>query len=207
LLLSFFLFLLIYKKDKFTLVLIICVIISVLPVLSLGIDTHDSESERFIYIASVFVVILLIEITSWLKIKSFVIFFSILLTVHIVLFIEAADSYKYASLISRKTLECMGNLSKEKIIVLDVPSQYKGALIFRKGFEAAVVWILNGNKDSVEIVSIKEVFQKAKSFNCVTLNSLSIKEFQVYNIFIHSNAEMIILNNKSMMFKKVFFKF
>ncbi len=144
------------------------IIISLLPAITLGIDTHDTESERFIYLATFFVIIFIVEVFSKMQIKFLFVGMILLIFIHCILLQNAATSYRFSSEVSRKSLECIGE-GNQKITAINLPMQYKGALIFRKGFGEAVEWILNGNKDSVTIYSQKDIFSKKVLFSCVEI--------------------------------------
>lgn len=145
------------------------IIISLLPAITLGIDTHDTESERFIYLATFFVIIFIVEVFSKMQIAFFRGGIILLILIHCILLQNAASSYKFSGEVSRKSLECIGE-GNQKITAINLPMQYKGALIFRKGFGEAVEWILNGNKDSVTIYSQKDILSKKVNFSCVEIN-------------------------------------
>jgi hypothetical protein len=146
-------------KSKHLVYFIVCLFVSLAPVVSLGIDTHDSESERFIYLASFFAVLVLVEMFSALK-GRFAIYAGIsFLSLHAYWLSKTAETYKIGSLLAKQSLDCIGKANHFKTIyAIDLPTQYKGALIFRKGFGEAVRWINNIHFDSVVVVSNTEVY-------------------------------------------------
>jgi len=123
---------------------------------SLGIDTRGTEAERFLYLPSVFVCIiicLLAEQVSLLRLR-YVILLGIL-CIHLAVLMNNARSYRFAGTIVRTTIEQVKSLSHTTVLyVANLPLQYRGALIFRSGFREAVTWMKNEQGiDSVSILS------------------------------------------------------
>lgn len=146
-----------WRSDKLLFFLVACLLLSLLPVVALGIDTHDSESERFIYLASFFAVLFLVQLFSRLKEPLALLVFLVFLSAHAFLLYNAAESYRVGSAIARQSLECIpAQADFNMIYAVNMPEQYKGALIFRKGFAEAVSWINNTRFESVSIVTSKE---------------------------------------------------
>ncbi len=188
---------------------IICVFVSLAPVLSLGIDTHDSESERFIYLASFFAVLVLVEMFFALK-GRFAIYAGIaFLSLHAYWLSKAAETYKAAGLTARQSLDCIGNANDFKTIyAIGLPTQYKGALIFRKGFGEGLHWINNIHFDSVIVVSNTEVYASSM-LQCVgeetipgEINIRNNKQkqmlFEKYGINIKEQDVLVIWNKNQL---------
>lgn len=160
------LFFLLYKRSKarfvFALLMLACTAISLLPVVSMGIDTHDSESERFIYPASVFACILTITLITGFRDNRLIQLATVLLcSVHLGMLYHASVAYRYASYVSERTITALNEVPEAKQLTLhQLPTQYKGALIFRIGFPKTSPGILKARYDSVVIRSFQELTER-----------------------------------------------
>jgi hypothetical protein len=142
--------------------LFLCVLVSMAPFITLGADTHDSESGRFVYLSSAFACMLMAELVTLLIGKRFQIATGfIILSIHA--YFNFAKDYRYAGQAARQTLECLRDAGA-KVYVAEVPSQYRGALIFRSGLPEAVQWY-NDRKSNVNILSLKEI-EHAERLTC-----------------------------------------
>jgi hypothetical protein len=179
-------------------------LLALLPAIGLGIDTHTTESERFIYLPSVFWVLLLVELLSALIHRP-----GMFLRVCIIVILvngfglwRASLSYRYAGEVVRRSLSCLGDRGpiegagvvgtagaggrdSSVLYAKGLPSQQAGALIFRRGFEEAVHWILPGYGNvAVRVLSraplrdrrddlaceSSDLFQGLKGMQAITLN-------------------------------------
>jgi hypothetical protein len=134
---------------------------SLIPYLSLGIDTHSVEGERYLYLPSTFACIALVTVIhSIVKSVHFqMALFAIVVLYNLYFLGQSARSYKTASAIT-KTAIAQVNLLKDKkrLFVDSLPKTIKGALIFRLGFEEGIEWLkAPGSVDSVIILSLKQV--------------------------------------------------
>jgi hypothetical protein len=108
----------------------------------------------------------------------------ILVLVHAYFFLNFSNDYRYAGRIVRETLDCMLRVEgPAKAFVADVPSQYRGALIFRSGLPEAVQWY-NGQKCSVNILSLKEI-EHAQRLHCEKVNPSFGREVEIIIFSIH----------------------
>lgn len=162
-----------HKRNRLFLFSLSGILISILPAVTLGIDTHDSESERFIYLASFFAVLFIVEIFSWMKENYFFVGMLTLIILHALLFYKAAEPYQFASKVAKESLACIGKIDFQNVEAVNLPSQYKGALIFRIGFAEAVEWILNKDKSSVDIISKSEIINLKDNFVCLESDSIT----------------------------------
>lgn len=185
-------YLVITLKNKCLIFLISCLIFSVLPTVTLGIDTHDSESERYIYLTTIFTIITIIHLISKIPSPLFIIAFLFILILHSGILYSTSNHYKTASRITKNSLKCLSPLVTDSIAVMNLPSQYKGALIFRTGFPEAVSWILD-KKMQVNILSKKEINYPVETLSCrkATISSFS-KENNIP--FVNTLQNEVILN-------------
>ncbi len=135
----------------------VCLFVSYLPYLSLGIDTHGVESERYLYMPSVFAVLLL----SWSMIFIFYKYIFplfLLLAIYQLFFLHFSRTYfSEASHISATTFNQVNLLSNKKRLFIDsLPDEVRGALIFRLGFTEGLEWLKKSETvDSIIILSRK----------------------------------------------------
>jgi hypothetical protein len=154
-----------------------CVALACLPTISLGIDIHDTEGERFLYLPSAFCCWLIVEVV-WrqfsLSKRSFAII-GCLIIFHGYFFYRAADSYRYAGYVTKTFIHCLNMVPVgQQLTVVKLPAQYKGALIFRKGFPQAVNWLVPGKFNNVNVVTTSEIFVP-RSIRCDFLTKNDIK--------------------------------
>jgi len=84
----------------------------------------------------------------------------IVVLIHAWFFFSFGRDYSYAGKTARQTLDCLHGV-KDNTNLVDVPQQYRGALIFRSGLQEAVQWY-NNEKSRVNIVSLKEIMHKGR---------------------------------------------
>ncbi|MBS1598482.1 MAG: hypothetical protein JST75_09655 [Bacteroidetes bacterium] len=160
------------KMNVLTWLLIICFMISILPPVSLGIDTHDTESERFIYLSSIFAILLIIEVLSLLlNARKFFICSILLMIAHGFYLFQSALVYRFSGSITRKSLEFINQKQElENIYLVNLPSQYKGALMFRSGLTGAIQWICTDCKyGHLVTLNAHEFTKRKKTFQLLEL--------------------------------------
>ncbi|MBO9203295.1 MULTISPECIES: glucosyltransferase domain-containing protein [Niastella] len=133
------------KKKAFTTlpILLTCLLlITYLPVITFGIDTHGTEGERYLYLPSVCWLILLVLLiyATPPKFKTGLLAF-LFITAATTLAIEARY-YQHASRVAKNIITTINPPSPIKnIIALNLPANYKGAMIYRMGYPEAVRWM------------------------------------------------------------------
>lgn len=154
------------RKRTMTVGLIVLWLCSYVPYLSLGIDTFGSESERYLYLPSIFLCIILgIGIVNAAKVYKYVISL-LFFFIHIIFMYQNRIAYKVASAVTASTVKELKNLSgKETIYVLQLPQENNGALIFRLGFEGAVKLYAN---PSTKVVVVSRYDGNYSFFNGVS---------------------------------------
>jgi len=144
--------------SRLLLILLVLLVLSVLPYASLGIDTHGVEGERFLYLPSVFAVMLLAvfinadQSAAW-KRTIWVLLFAL----HTLLLTRSATLYKTASAIVQTTFIQINALNnKQRLFIDSLPQSYNGALIFRLGFNEGAKWLTSKHSvDSIFLLSQK----------------------------------------------------
>jgi hypothetical protein len=126
---------------------------SYLPYLSLGIDTFGSEGERYLYLPSVFLSIIIgmgiINAANSFKYIISLFFF----TIQILLLYQFRDQYEVASAVTKATTEQFRQLNANVIYVNQLPQSNRGALIFRTGIEDAQKLFHPGNSGQIQVMS------------------------------------------------------
>lgn len=160
-------------------VVLILFLVTLVPVISVGIDTHDSEGGRFLYLPSVFFLLLLVKLIYlltqgrqyflWMLSSLMVLYFAFS-------FIILARDYQVSAIIAKSTIQGLQDKQKyAKVFVIDLPSQYKGATIFRTGFDNAIRWMCPGLQyQSLEVLTQKEI---SKSYDSVLVKESSFENW------------------------------
>lgn len=150
---------LMFKKNKpagcLMIILWLGVISGVITATPLGIDTHGNESERFIYYSSFFFCFFLSTATMLLNKEWQYIINGFIIISCIYALTTYNANYRYTSKVARTTLEFVKRYPNHKnAFFIDVPGEYKGALLFRVCLPDAIRWIAPECKyDSITIIS------------------------------------------------------
>jgi len=113
--------------------------ICLLPVISFGIDTHDTEGERFLYLSSVFLSISFIIVLRILFKKQFLFIIGTVLIAEIAFLFYNYQSFKISSSITKQTVKAFSSLNNiDNLYCINLPTQFRGAYIFRNGFESVI---------------------------------------------------------------------
>lgn len=120
---------------KFLLFLLFLTSLSVVPACLFGIDSHDTESERYVYFSSVFAMMFLAVAVNTIIEKAAVrkIVTVIISMVFILQLFNSINDYRQAGNFSKNYLALLAAEVKgaQKVFVINQPSQYKGALMLR----------------------------------------------------------------------------
>ncbi|TAD86973.1 MAG: hypothetical protein EAY75_06590 [Bacteroidetes bacterium] len=133
----------------------------------LGIDTHYNESERYLYYASYFycffcgtVIVLLVgkAVQGWVLFG--------LMGVFTILLANLQQNYRYASAITRTTMQTVAQYpSYNRAVFIDVPTKYKGSMVFRICLPHGIRWINPMAKyDSILIFNQVKSFERSENF-------------------------------------------
>jgi hypothetical protein len=139
--------------------------ISLLPVIGFGIDTHDTESERFLYLPSIFLSLAIgyaivkhtsSYLTKKITIGAIVIFYAFFS------YLNARD-YRQAGGLVRSFYENlqMFQLHSGQIRIKDLPLQFNGVPVFRTGMKEGINWLTK--LDSSAIVLDNNVILEGKN--------------------------------------------
>ncbi len=143
----------------------ICFSVSLLPVIPLGIDTHDTESERFLYFPSLFLAIFFTQLIAFVFERKLWLAY-LLVIMEIIILRLSYGNFSRSSKVSEATISALYQTgSADTIFCTHLPDEYKGAFIFRNGFEGAVKLIKKDSVHSVVILSRDELFHPSKNYN------------------------------------------
>ncbi len=134
------------------------ILLSLTPYLSLGIDTHGVEGERYLYLPSLFICILFVSGLRFISSKKLQhAFFLFIILFHLFFLSKSASNFKTASKIAQTTFTQLNLLKGKKHLFIDsLPQSFKGALIFRLGFEEGVNFLKNPyTANEVMVLSVK----------------------------------------------------
>ncbi|NOT90120.1 hypothetical protein [Ferruginibacter sp.] len=165
---------LLYKKHRqifyFSVLLIILTVFGYAATVVFGIDSHDSESERYVYFSSVFALMLLSVLIAAL-IRNKVAFFAVLLTLcccYCASLFTTINSYRAAGNFSKMYLQQIDKKinTNSSVFFVNMPSQHNGALLFR-----AKSRIGGNTNDSISVMQEYLSYLYNKSNVCITLSS------------------------------------
>ncbi len=137
-----------FKTNKqifaISVLLIALTVLGFFPASLFGISSHNSESERYIYFSSVFAIMLLaVLIATLIKNKLLLAaFVSMLSIVYEFSLFKTIGYYNKAGDFGKEYLNSINEkkINRDNIFLLNQPSQFNGALIFRANSR------MNGNK-------------------------------------------------------------
>ena len=204
----FILIFFLYKKkkiNKFFITLSFIWLISYLPYLSIGIDTHGVEGERYLYLPSVFFCFWILYILKNIfNEKTFLKIVFALMFVQLIFLWQTRMVYVKAGNITKQTLEQIDNLSyKEKIFIENLPQYYKGAVVFRVGLQSALKWLYPKQNSSIIIVSKDDSDEKPKKRNddefTILYNENSLPKI-VTSILVWNDKEFVKRDTTSILF-------
>lgn len=135
--------------------LVLCFLVSLLPYLSLGIDTHGTEGERYIYLPAVFVVLIMVYAIANIKARALQYIFTMFIVVlYAAKLHENAINYRFAGNVVKQTITQLTNApDNTTITVAGLPKSQYGALIFGKGIDDAVAFYKPGHNIQVNVLS------------------------------------------------------
>jgi len=166
-----------------------CSIICLLPCLSVGIDTHGTASERFLYLPSVFVCMLiamLLCISANNKLPNAVLIL-IVVVFAAQLFINAGN-YRLAGAVVKQTVQEIEANPGRPIIIDSLPRAQHGALILTDGLPDAVQ-LLGRDSGTVNIHSKRDELRPlVKPYKTVYM---PVSEDSVVR-FVYSDTALII---------------
>ncbi len=148
------------KGDMLMLILALSFLASLIPVLTLGISTHSRESERYLYLPSIFLCLFIIYSLFKLYAGNRLCIAVIFLFAYNIffLYINARD-YAVAGNIAKSYYTHLEKEKKDtgKIVLVKFPQQFNGLPLFRLGFKEGLFWIDNIDTNRIEIPKDEEL--------------------------------------------------
>lgn len=138
------------KNRPIIIILLLCFFISLLPYISLGVDTNGTESERFLYFPTLIVTVIFGIIISNAKSKKAYWLYPGLFLIHLATLSIVKDNYRIAGSITRQIAEALQKTGNQKVVyAIDVPQAQNGAFILRQGLPQMMHWIAGKTPDTV----------------------------------------------------------
>jgi hypothetical protein len=128
--------------------LILCFLFSLVPYISIGISTHDTESERYLYLPSVFFCIIIVQLIFKLFSTEKVAIAVVggLVVFHLFFLYQSANNYEFTGNVAKVTYAQINKLeAKQNLYIYNLPSENRGAILFRLGFEYGLDWLKKEN--------------------------------------------------------------
>lgn len=141
-----------------------CWLLSYIPYLSLGVDTHGVEGERYLYLPSVFFCMWLMYVLYRIINKQWqTCFAAVLVGTSMFYLYQSRSYYTKAGEVTKATMHEIGKLhDKESILVENLPQNNKGAVVFRLGLVEGVKWLYPSNRAAIKIISIDDSDRKVR---------------------------------------------
>lgn len=144
----------VYKLPFF--VLLLTLLMSYLPYVSLGIDTHGVESERYLYLPSIFVCLLLVAIAASFRNKELgllVLFLYFLY--HQYYLLKSSNAFVVSSGITKTTMDVIReNKTAANFYFVNLPQENYGVPIFRLGLQEGVIWQTGNSRAGARVKTI-----------------------------------------------------
>ncbi|MFN8251941.1 MAG: hypothetical protein U0V75_08675 [Ferruginibacter sp.] len=120
---------------RLSLLLVLLVVMAAFPAALFGIDTHDSESERYVYFSSVFAVMLIVCLTAALTRNSILLkgVMTVVICGYAFILLNTVNNYKKGGEFSKTYSTALWRHSQNvrTVCTINQPSQFKGALLLR----------------------------------------------------------------------------
>lgn len=181
-------------------------LISLLPYITLSIDTKGVESERFLYLPSLFVCLIISVFFVQFAFAIRISFVFIICLINLVVLAHHAVQYRFAGSIVSSTVNAVNNLKDKKILYADnVPEENFGALILRNGFDEGISWLKNnGTVDTTVVLSqmqhdlpLQKNYRVTFSNNLALINDSIKKSFTDDDVyFLYTDSLLYVINKK-----------
>ena len=141
------------KRKTSLITLLVLWLISLLPYVTLGVDTKGVESERYLYLPSLFICIFIVLAIARFSSRLAIPLLIIICSVNIVFLAGHTREYRFAGKVNKMTITELQKMENKKtIFAIDVPQSQYGALLFRRGLPEAVNWLVD--KKSVDTLIV-----------------------------------------------------
>ena len=191
------LFIWLFKKQEnksFVILLFVCLLISLLPYISLGVDTNGTESERFLYFPTLIVVIIFALIIANARQQKAYWLFTGLFAIHLAVLFPVKDNYVNAGAVNKQIAKALQtNADKKVIIAAEIPQAQNGALILRQGFPQMLRWLNDETPDTIITCSQRyELLPLQSPYKIILEDSLRF-ECGENNLIIRGSSDTLLL--------------
>ncbi len=156
----------------FSLLMIFACMLAFLPAVVFGINSHNSESERYIYFSSVFAIMFLaVAFSSINNQKIKLVAVAVLFSTYAFFLFETINYYIIGGRFSKSYINLLAKQysTNKKVFLINQPSQYKGALLFRAYSDEK-------NSSLNNLYTINDYMHNLNNTNNATYITLSKKE-------------------------------
>jgi len=137
-------------------------LLSLLPVITLGIDTHDTESERYLYLPSVFLCTWIVYVLVRFSLRRAYVMgiFLLLLGYNFFFTFSNCRDYRVASSMAAVVYQQVGAKAAKNgsTRLIHLPYQFKGVPMFRLGFKEGLYWLGQTDTGKITVRDTTEVF-------------------------------------------------
>lgn len=182
------------RSKKTILLLVLCLLISLLPYLSLGVDTNGTEGERFLYFPTLIAVIIISVLIGFAEVEKFSWLFPMLFVIHLITLFVVKTNYVNAGTFNNQIAVALQSKTKGKtIIATELPQAQNGALILRQGFSQMLQWLNNEKPDTIIICSQRyELLPLKFPYQIIEKDSLRF-ECGNSNRILHGSTDTLLL--------------
>jgi protein O-mannosyl-transferase len=147
-------------------VLFFMFLLTLMPVMGMPISLADSQSDRYAYFPSIFIVMvitLIIQIIFRMKRHSVVIL-TIITSLYCYTLIQANANWKIAGTISQNIVNKLVKYDKcDHLFVINIPDNLNGAYIFRNGLDHAIPLFMSAPPYSkLIVISFQNLFSQTE---------------------------------------------
>ena len=140
------------KQKNFLFLMVGCFFVSLLPVLGMKVSLFDTQSERFLYLPSVFATgfftVALISLFRESKLSLIVLVIMILFQG---IFLQRSNgNWREAGRLCSGIAQSVAEYDADSIYILAIPDSFRGAYVFRNGLDESVA-MLTGRKSKYTV--------------------------------------------------------
>ena len=180
------------KVFYFLMLLLINTVFGFAAAMFFGVDSHDSESERYIYFSSIFAMMFLSVLLAVLIQNKLVLIalVSAVSVFYLYALFKTINYYKAASNFSKNYLQTIEKKinTGHTLLFINMPSQYKGALMFR-----AKSRIADNTNDRVSVMQEYLSYLYNKNNSCITLSAKELTSVPQNLILYEKSVDSVAL--------------
>jgi hypothetical protein len=184
-----------FESDSlFARVFVLCItglLVTIVVAISFGVSTRTSEGDRLMYLPSVFYAMLmaLLICTVLKSVGTIAISITSMLVFQVSFLLINQENWNHASQEAKKIISSIKQHSVRPLYIINLPSDYKGAFVFRNCFNEALLFH-NIDTAGVRIVNVVQSTEMEKK------QTLIVAEKQADDIFVWPNTLLETNNGK-----------